>query len=139
MRLLSIGETAAQLGVAVGTLRRWHRQGLLSPSCRTMGGHRRYQHDTVQAAGDAAPAVAGKTVCYTRVSSHDQAESAKDTGLAVAGALCRSRLRRYRDHFGPGQRSELSQKGTAAVAGGNPSWTRRAACAGDERPAVALW
>ncbi len=70
MRLLSIGETATQLGVVVGTLRRWHRQGLLLPSCRTMGGHRRYQHDTVQAA-------AGKTLCYARVSSHDQAEQLK--------------------------------------------------------------
>jgi putative resolvase len=73
MRLLSIGETATQLGVAVGTLRRWHPQGLLLPSCRTMGGHRRYQHDTVRAAVGAAPAAAGKTVCYARVSSHDQA------------------------------------------------------------------
>ncbi|WP_407056651.1 MerR family DNA-binding transcriptional regulator [Burkholderia cenocepacia] len=27
MRLLSIGETAAALGVAIVTLRRWHRQG----------------------------------------------------------------------------------------------------------------
>ena len=77
MRLLSIGETAAQPGVAVGTLRRWHRQGLLLPSCRTMGGHRRYQHDTVRAASGAAPAAAGKTVCYARVSSHDQAEQLK--------------------------------------------------------------
>lgn len=74
MRLLSIGETAAQLGVAVGTLRRWHRQGRLLPSCRTMGGHRRYGHDTVQAAGGAVLAVSGKTVCYARDSSHDQAE-----------------------------------------------------------------
>jgi predicted site-specific integrase-resolvase len=39
-----------------------------------MGGHRRYQHDTVQAAGGAAP---GGTVCYARVSSHDQAGQLK--------------------------------------------------------------
>nr|WP_246217593.1 MerR family DNA-binding transcriptional regulator [Paraburkholderia panacisoli] len=39
MRLLSTGETAAELGVAVGTLRRWHRQGLLMPLGRTVGGH----------------------------------------------------------------------------------------------------
>ncbi|AMV48253.1 IS607 family transposase [Paraburkholderia caribensis] len=77
MRLLSIGETATQLRVAVGTLRRWHRQGLLLPSCRTIGGHRRYRHDTVQAAAGAAPAAAGKTVCYARVSSHDQAGQLK--------------------------------------------------------------
>lgn len=66
MGLLSIGEVAARLGVAVGTLRRWHRQGLLLPSCQTLGGHRRYQHDAVQAAGGAAPTVAGNTVCYAQ-------------------------------------------------------------------------
>lgn len=77
MRLLSIGETAAELGVAVGTLRRWHRQGLLLPFGRTVGGHRRYQRDTVRTALAAEPVAAGKTVCYARVSSHDQAEQLK--------------------------------------------------------------
>jgi len=77
MRLLSIGETAAQLGVAVGTLRRWHRQGLLLPTCRTVGGHRRYQHDAVQNVAGGEPAATGKTICYARVSSHDQAEQLK--------------------------------------------------------------
>ncbi|MGQ7935443.1 IS607 family transposase [Paraburkholderia sp. D1E] len=77
MRLLSIGETAAELDVGVGTLRRWHRQGLLVPFGRTVGGHRRYQRDTVRAALGAEPAVAGRTVCYARVSSHDQAEQLK--------------------------------------------------------------
>ena len=77
MRLLSIGETAAELGVAVGTLRRWHRQGLLMPACRTIGGHRRYQHDTVHAMTGTTPAATGKTVCYARVSSHEQAEQLK--------------------------------------------------------------
>ena len=76
MGLLSIGETAAELGIAVGTLRRWHRLGLLMPSCRTISGHRRYQGDTVQSVGGAGPAT-GKTICYARVSSHDQAEQLK--------------------------------------------------------------
>jgi predicted site-specific integrase-resolvase len=57
MQLLSIGETAAELGVAVGTLRRWHRQGLLMPFGRTVGGHRRYQRDTVRATLGAEPVV----------------------------------------------------------------------------------
>ncbi|OUL90129.1 MerR family DNA-binding transcriptional regulator, partial [Paraburkholderia hospita] len=35
MRLLSLGETATLLGVAAGTLRRWHRQGRLAPHGRT--------------------------------------------------------------------------------------------------------
>jgi putative resolvase len=77
MRLLSIGEAAAELGVAVGTLRRWHRQGLLMPFGRTVGGLRRYPRDTVRATLGAEPAVTGKTVCYARVSSHDQAEQLK--------------------------------------------------------------
>ena len=77
MRLLSIGETAAKLGVAVGTLRRWHRQGVLVPACRAIGGHRRYQHDAIQSMTGATPAATGKTVCYARVSSHDQAEQLK--------------------------------------------------------------
>ncbi|MGA9919173.1 MAG: IS607 family transposase [Paraburkholderia sp.] len=77
MRLLSIGEAAAELSVAVGTLRRWHRQGLLMPFGRTVGGHRRHQRDTVRITAGAEPAIVGKTVCYARVSSHDQAEQLK--------------------------------------------------------------
>ena len=73
MQLLSIGKTAAELGVAVSTLRRWHRQGLLMPVGRTVDGHRRYQRDTVRATLGAEPAVTGKTVCYARGCSHDQA------------------------------------------------------------------
>jgi len=77
MRLLSTGETAAELGVAVSTLRRWHRRGLLTPSCRTIGGHRRYQRDTVQTLAGTEAAATGKTICHARVSSHDQAEQLK--------------------------------------------------------------
>ncbi|WP_420798438.1 helix-turn-helix domain-containing protein [Paraburkholderia hospita] len=36
MRLLSLGETATLLGVAAGTLRRWHRQGRLAPHGRAV-------------------------------------------------------------------------------------------------------
>ena len=64
-QLLSIGEAAAALGVAVATLRRWHRQGRPLPALRTLGGHRRY------ASGAQAP-TAGKTISYARISSHDQ-------------------------------------------------------------------
>ncbi len=70
MRLLSIGETAAELGVAVGTLRRWHRQGRLLPFGTTIGEHRRYQRDVVCANLGAAPTATGKTVCYAPVSSY---------------------------------------------------------------------
>lgn len=77
MRLLSIGEAADQLGVAVGTLRRWHRQGRLAPAARTADGHRRYLRDTLRASLGTAPAPTGKIVCYARVSSHDKAEQLK--------------------------------------------------------------
>jgi predicted site-specific integrase-resolvase len=83
MRLLSIGGTAAEPGVAVGTLRRWHWQGLLMPSCQTIGGHRRYQHDAVRTVAGAEPASTGKTICYARVSSHDQAEQLKTQALRL--------------------------------------------------------
>jgi predicted site-specific integrase-resolvase len=63
--LMSIGEMARKLGVAVGTLRRWDREGKLRPILRTCGGHRRY--------GTAPEApVSGPTVLYARVSCHDQ-------------------------------------------------------------------
>ena len=73
-QLLSIGEAAAALGVAVATLRRWHRQGRLLPALRTLGGHRRYASDAVRVASGAQIPAAGKTICYARVSSHDQRE-----------------------------------------------------------------
>jgi DNA-binding transcriptional MerR regulator len=49
-QLPSIGEAAAAaaLGVAVATLRRWHREGRLLPAIRTLGGHRRYAPDAVR-------------------------------------------------------------------------------------------
>ncbi|WP_429344559.1 IS607 family transposase [Paraburkholderia sp. GAS42] len=73
MRLLSIGEAAEQLGVVVGTLRRWHRQGRLAPAGRTVGDHRRYLRDALCSSLNESATTAGKTVCYARVSSHDKA------------------------------------------------------------------
>ena len=41
--LISIGKKAEELGVAVVTLRRWHKKGLLVPDEITLGGQRRYK------------------------------------------------------------------------------------------------
>jgi len=40
---ISIGKKAEELGVAVVTLRRWHKKGLLVPDEITLGGQRRYK------------------------------------------------------------------------------------------------
>ena len=61
---------ASRLGVTVGTLRRWDRDGKLTPALRTVGGHRRY--DTAP-----RPMVSGGTVCYARVSCSDQKDDLK--------------------------------------------------------------
>ena len=62
--LMTIGQMARRLGVAVVTLRRWDRLGKLKPTLRTAGGHRRY--------GVAPAASAGKTLLHARVSCSDQ-------------------------------------------------------------------
>ena len=41
--LISIGKTAAILGVSVSTLRRWDKDEKLPATTRTEGGHRRYE------------------------------------------------------------------------------------------------
>lgn len=50
----TISEAAARIGVSVGTLRRWDREGLLVPA-RTLGGDRRYSEEDInKARGNAA-------------------------------------------------------------------------------------
>lgn len=44
--LLPIGETARLLGVSVGTVRRWERQGKIAAQ-RTLGGQRRFVRDDI--------------------------------------------------------------------------------------------
>ena len=43
--LVGIGRAAAHYGVSVVTMRRWEREKRLSPTSRTIGGHRRYRLD----------------------------------------------------------------------------------------------
>lgn len=70
---MSIGSAARYLGVSVVTLRRWDREGVLRPSWRTPGGHRRYNLSDLRSfQGDAGEDQEERTVTYARVSSHDQ-------------------------------------------------------------------
>ena len=67
--LLSIDVATAALGVAVATLRRWHRQGRLLPAGRTIACHRRRMAKRYA----------------TRVSSYDQSAQFKRKLHALNG------------------------------------------------------
>ena len=71
-RLITIGEASKILGVSITTLRRWDKDGRLSPE-KTTSGHRRYDISKLK------PDLfresifeTRKTITYARVSSHDQ-------------------------------------------------------------------
>ena len=71
--LLSISEVAILFGVCIETIRRWDFAGKLIPSLRTIGGHRRYESNYIQSIIKQEPIESTKyTVCYSRVSTHDQ-------------------------------------------------------------------
>ena len=70
-RLISIGRAADALGVSIGTLRRWEKEGKLVPE-RTAAGHRRYDSTTLLL--EQSSTTARRTIAYARVSSHDQQE-----------------------------------------------------------------
>ena len=66
--MVKIGEAARLLGTSVVNMRRWEASGELLPARKTKGGTRYYDVAELlnQKNGDAP------TVCYARVSSHDQ-------------------------------------------------------------------
>ena len=67
-KLVKIGEAAAMIGSSPAALRKWEATGELLPARKTKGGTRYYAVADLLALGDTdAP-----TVCYARVSSHDQ-------------------------------------------------------------------
>jgi predicted site-specific integrase-resolvase len=69
-RLVKIGEAAKLLGTTPDTLRKWEVSGELLPARKTKGGTRYYAvADLLGLANESSP-----TVCYARVSSHDQKE-----------------------------------------------------------------
>ncbi len=66
---VSIGKAAKMLGCSVVTLRRWEKLGKLTSIFRIFGNHRRYNiHDINKILNKNKQ----KTICYSRVSSHDQ-------------------------------------------------------------------
>ena len=68
---LSISEASSFIGISPSTLRRYERQGLISPK-RTIGGHRRYPISDLRKLAGESTELSETTIAYARVSSHDQ-------------------------------------------------------------------
>src|SRR5258708_20839584 len=85
---VSISKAAKEMGVAIETLRRWEAAGKIEVE-RTPRGHRRYALATLRVKGIRPRTVISSraTVCYARVSSHDQ-KSDLITQLALLESYC---------------------------------------------------
>ena len=70
-KYVSIGEAADMLGLSVVTLRRYEKSGKLKSKFRTFGLHRRYDINDIRKLINPNKQ-SKKTICYARVSSHDQ-------------------------------------------------------------------
>ncbi len=95
---LSIGQAAILLGVSITTLRRWEKEGILTPSFRTPGGHRRFALTTLESLFcDNKQAPIGSTpraTAYARVSSSDQKKDL-ETQKAKLEEYCRQNFSNY--------------------------------------------
>jgi len=69
-KLVKIGEAAKLLGTSPDTLRKWEATGELLPKRKSQSGTRYYDVAELSNLGNADT----PTVCYARVSSHDQKE-----------------------------------------------------------------
>src|ERR1700688_2577937 len=84
MMYVGRGSAAVLLGVSIVTMRRWEDLGRLLPAHRTAGGHRRYALADIRrnaVTGDDR----GLTVCYARVSCHDQKDDLARQAPRLAG------------------------------------------------------
>ena len=68
-KLVKIGEAAKILGTTPDTLRKWDKSGELIPDRKTKSGTRYYNINTLLNNNQSDNK---KTICYARVSSHDQ-------------------------------------------------------------------
>jgi len=71
--LIKIGKAAHILGVSIQTLRKWERSGELVPARKTQSGTRYYRINQLTTIKNENAI----TICYARVSSHDQKEDLK--------------------------------------------------------------
>ena len=81
--MVKIGAAADLIGTTPGQLRKWESTGELLPARKTLGGTRYYaMADLLGLANESAP-----TVCYARVSSHEQ-KADLERQHAVLEAYC---------------------------------------------------
>jgi predicted site-specific integrase-resolvase len=72
-KYICISEASLLFGVTTTTLRRWEKNVVFLPHHRTCGNHRRYSlTEILIKIGHKIPKKQRKTICYARVSSHDQ-------------------------------------------------------------------
>ena len=110
--LLKIGAAAKRLGTTPATMRMWDSSGESQPARRTRKGTRYYAiADLDGFRNEAAP-----TICYARVSSHDQ-KAGLERQQASLEAYCAAKWLADADHQRPRQRHELPQKRLAGTAG----------------------
>ncbi|MEM7580264.1 MAG: IS607 family transposase [Cyanobacteria bacterium P01_A01_bin.80] len=79
-KLYSIGEAAELLGVSIDTLRNWEKEGRIQ-SVRTSGGHRRFRAIDLGVVDTNSSKL---TICYARVSSHDQKSDLERQALVLS-------------------------------------------------------
>jgi predicted site-specific integrase-resolvase len=84
-KYITIKAASVVVGVTTTTLRRWERDGLFTSHHRTLGNHRRYLlSDVLKLVYDEDEVLAPrKTICYARVSSHDQKEDLSRQALVL--------------------------------------------------------
>ena len=83
---VSISEAAKELGVSIDTLRRWEAAGKIEVE-RTPNGHRRYDLAKLRGIVPRKTTAARLTLCYARVSSHDQKDDLKRQ-VALLDSYC---------------------------------------------------
>ena len=74
-KFISIKEASELIGVTTTTLRRWEQNSLFCQNHRTFGNHRRYELESVLKLinkNKETEEVAKKTICYSRVGTHDK-------------------------------------------------------------------
>lgn len=109
-RLVKIGEAAALIGSTPDTLRKWEKIGELLPARKTKAGTRYYSTaDLLGLNSSDAP-----TICYARVSSHDQ-KSDLDRQQEVLEAYCAAKGWRTQTIRDLGSGMNYNKKGLRAL------------------------